>query len=153
MGALYYAALKWLDNPRNSYREPNLTQLLFWREIPLFFLTSKLSDFNIGSLNVSKDLDACLSETIDSFNLPKTPQNETEVDAGDNNIHEDVEPETAKSKTAKSKTGKVDVPESKIWTTVYVHDIDGISITEMGYQGDDEENGTGKKTYLPSKGL
>ena len=89
-------------------------------------------------------MDKCLSETIASFNLTKTPQNENEakVNTG-TNIQEDGDPEIAVSKA-----GQPHVSKNKIMTTIHVHDIDGIAISEMGYQADDEEmdsvNGTGK---------
>ena len=85
-------------------------------------------------------MDECLSETIASFNSPKTPRNENEAEVyPGSNTHEDGEPEIAVSK-------------SKVMTTIHVHDIDGITITEMGYQGDDEEmeseNVTGKLFHI-----
>ncbi len=90
-------------------------------------------------------MDNCLSEAIASFDSHKTLRNENEDEGntGRNNT-EDGEVDIAISKAGE----KSDVSKSKVMTTLYVHEIDGFAIAEMGYQGDDEamesESITGK---------
>ena len=93
-------------------------------------------------------MDECLSETIASFNSIKTPRNENEAEVyPGSNTHEDGEPEISVSKA-----GQVHASKSRVMTTIHVYDIDGITITETGYQGDDEEmeseNVTGKLFHM-----